>query len=288
MIIKAMIRRALMLHIGVALISCGCSASLSINVSVYKGPIVDTIDGRLDKALGLAAASNDVARRAAVRYKHHYGDLLSDISKYYENCSLPKPGMVLGCNQDERTRIRSALISFSDYCQSVAQRIGFAELKKVWFANGDLMAVLVDIDENGRIIDHVVNSILRQEKEEAERKKKKDNGNGRPIYLSRINNIMASQAPGSLITAIKNYPFLPFWRKNYIESIYHDRYWDRINPVRVKATGNFGVMLVKDETGNWHIKKVTNDPTKVIEALRITSETALNALITANGMMPSG
>lgn len=286
MIAKGMIRGTIILQVGVALVCCGCGATLRINVSVYKGPIVDTMDGRLDKALGLAAASNVVALDAAVRHKTPYGDLLSDIAAYYDKCSLPKPGMVLGGNQEERTRIRSALISFSDYCQSVAQRIGFAEMKKGLFADGDLMAALIDIDENGRIIDHVVNSILRQENEDAKREKKKGGENRLPVYLSRINNIMASQAPGSLITAIKNYPFLPFWRKNYIESIYHDRYWDRINPVRAKATGNFGVMLVKDERGNWHIKKVTNDPTKVIEALRITSETALNALIAANGLIP--
>lgn len=307
------------------LVLIGCSASLRVDVSVYKGPIVDTPQGRLDKALGLARACRDVAAHLVKQgYAKQHADLLAEIVAYHDE-RAEFPHSIAAA--DDAAKLRSDLIGFSDYCQSVAQRIGFEHMTTWGFlSHAGLMSALVDIDENGRIISVLVNSILTEEEwtdkhallaanldralaplsnELLQRAEltplnreqlatdawqaitplTKDAAKAsEDAFHNRINNIMASQAPGTLITAIRNHPWLSSATREYIVSVFEDRYWDNINPVEVQGTGDVNMMLVKDEAGNWHLKKITNDPTKVIEALRVATEGAISAAMAIGGL----
>ncbi len=309
----------------ILLAAAGCSASLRVDVAVYKGPIVDTPQGRLDKALGLARACRDVAAHLVNQgYARHHADLLAEIVAYHDDrAEFPHSSAAA----DDAAELRSDLIAFSDYCQSVAQRIGFEHMTTWGFlSHAGLMSALVDIDENGRIIAVLVNSILT-EQEWAEKHAVLSANLDRALaplsndlfqraeltpqareqlvtdawqaitpftkeavkasedaFHNRINNVMASQAPGTLITAIRNHPWLSPATRDYIVSVFEDRYWGNINPVEVQGTGEVNMMLVKDEAGNWHLKKVTNDPTKVIEALRVATEGAISAAMAVGGL----
>ena len=280
------IRAFVLSFVSVALtMSVGCS-SLKINVSVYDGPMVDAPEARLAWGVGLARAIKAIAEDTSARgqrpasktdrmprYAEKDAFLLDDLAGFYNDLQIDDlfNAFVVDGERPSRRKLSRALLAFAADAQAIAQRIGLPELvrSQMWELlipnprNAEYVAALVAIDESGRILQGLADSSLNEDL------KSSLSGDGNnAVYLARIRHVMASQAPGTLLTAIKNNPA---WYgsavKRYIERIYDERYWKPFNPLKVGAIGgDLTTLMVKDEIGNWQLKSVTTDPKKAIEA----------------------
>ena len=84
------------------------------------------------------------------------------------------------------------------------------------------------------------------------------------------------------MSVVKNNPawYGPFV-KDFVERIYDERFWREINPVEVHAVGDLFTVLVKDDMGNWQLKAVSVDPSKVIKASQAAVTAAAQVLLSA-------
>lgn len=265
----------------ILIVSGACTSNLRVDVSVYKGPVADTPSARVYRALGLARTNAKVAMQAATM-RPQDAELLSDITTYFDALSL-KPSADL--QSTELAQLASKLTAYSQHSQSVVRRLGYSELTNPWtrvpivslFAvDTDYMAALVDIDENSRLIDALAASVAVQleDRTSANSTEGAEGDRRLEVFLTRIHHVMQSQAPGSLMIAVRE--FAPWFVREKIERIYDSLYWGNINPVHVAgAGGEYVTMLVKDDIGNWHLKKAKVDPTKVAEAAKAGAELAL-------------
>lgn len=296
------------LFIGCASLALTACSSLKIKVSVYDGPMLDPWEGRIAAAYGLAGAIQTVADdlvcpdgKAATRVQRCAKDhkiLLEGLEKNYVDLGIAKRYEKYCTARDgdkktvEETKLLSALIAYSDYTQVIAQRIGTLELRKSmtpldWFLpplilpfNIEYITALVALDESARIMKDLANSVI------AEREGEKSDNDDNDVFLSRIHYVMSSQAPGTLMTLIRNNPTLfgQLFSNKYIRKIYDERYWKTINPVEVSAVGDAFVMLVKDDIGNWQLKAVKTDPTKVIDASYEVVRAIIKAYTASQGL----
>lgn len=290
----------------------GCSR-LTVRVSVYNGPMVHDADVRLAWAVGLARGIRDVAKHTAKVKKFwktglldsgakDNETLLADLATYYgASTSAPKNPTDYTLNigskyetyltdrsKQNRDTLVSVLVAYANNAQAIAQRIASPEIQRSSSSllglllpwperqNKELLAALIAIDESGRILNGAASSVATEYNTRC-----RSSGDPEPVFLDRINHVMASQKPGTLVTMIKNKPqwWYRLFVKGYIEGIYDEKYWDEINPIDVRAFGATFIMLVKDEVGNWHIKNVDADPSKVVEVAAAAVETLAAALI---------
>jgi len=202
-----------------------------------------------------------------------------------EKCNTKKECVT----EDEQARAQlvTALVAYGNHCQTIVERLGMPELFRGYLIelvvlglfplplpNDEYLAALGSIDETGRILKNISESVVAEDAARAA-----NNGKvGSDVYLTRIQYVMASQKPGLLLTAVKNNP-APYGMilRKYMKSVFEDRYWTPINPVQTCVVGEGLTILVKDEIGNWQLKAVSADPTKVIEA----SSEATKAFIAA-------
>ncbi|MEK6674366.1 MAG: hypothetical protein AABZ47_01775 [Planctomycetota bacterium] len=293
------------ISVGVVVVLAGAMATgcskLRVEVSVYNGPMADKPDSRVAHGIGLAKAIHDLAQdlscddgckkyRSLVCDPANHRPLLQEIVAYYDELGIAEfedKWKERVPKKEERKELLSVLVAYGNYCQVVTERLGMPELVRGFYrecfqlgfplpaSHDEYVAALVAIDETGRILKGVADSVITEDSV---------TGGSKDVFLSRIHSIMASQKPGVLLTAIKNDP-LPLQRlaKKYIEEMYDERYWTPINPLEVKATGNVLTVLVKDELGNWQLKAVSADPTKVIDAGREGAKALLEAAIKLSG-----
>ncbi len=276
-------RTAILAWLGVWLV--GCTSSLHIDVAVYKGPVSGSTEARIDRALGLARTNLMVAGQIKAKKPWHkwydktpeFEQLLADIEQHYFDLGFQEPGTKsLGLADDQ---LAARLRTYAQHCQAIVRRIGFAEIEKanggfglaILFVDVDYLAALVDIDENSRLIDalaavdlkppHPTGAVAAEPNKDQE------------VFLANINHIISSQAPGALMLAVRE--TVPFWYRAKIDRIYNGVYWGEINPIEASGTGDYVAMLVKDDVGNWHLKKVEVDPEEIIKTAAKLAELAL-------------
>lgn len=263
-----------------AILTAGCT-QLRVDVSVYKGPIVDEVEGRIAKAVGLTRQIRDIAEETAPYAGKHEG-LLKNLQSHYETNGIQqccKASSAWATDSGIRQELLQALIAYSDETQAVAQRIGVPMMTRPFGATaialsrrqGDLFSALVTLDEMGRIVDVLANSVLAAEKHK----------NSPEVFLAQIQYVMASQAPGTLLSLAKEQSW---FTRGVIERIFDARYWDNINPIPLRMAGESKAMLVQDLTGNWHLKALTADPTEVLKTAQVVAQTALSFALKASGI----
>lgn len=291
------------------LLCAGC-ASLRIEVAVYNGPILKAPDARIAESVGLAKSlrdlAEDVARHGTCnKYKslvcnpRDHAALLKEIVLYHDDTlGIPtlaeqwqQSRIAAGSAADTRAELLSALLSFSSHCQVIVERLALPDLIRGFYRemylqcfglfpaparHDEYIAALVAIEEVAQILNGVAGSVLA---EDSPNSTSDENSCSAAAYHSRVHYVMASQKPGLLLTAIKNNPALyaKIGGKRYIKELYEERYWTPINPARTRIVGEGLTVLVKDELGNWHLKTVKSDPSKVVEE----STKAMKALVTA-------
>lgn len=57
-------------------------------------------------------------------------------------------------------------------------------------------------------------------------------------------------------------------RVRLVEQLVADTYWTNINRVFASGQGEVRMAFIKDDIGNWNLKRFENDPTKLVEAYR--------------------
>jgi len=57
-------------------------------------------------------------------------------------------------------------------------------------------------------------------------------------------------------------------RVRLVEQLVADTYWTNINRVFASGQGTVRMAFIKDDIGNWNLKRFENDPTKLVEAYR--------------------
>lgn len=60
-----------------------------------------------------------------------------------------------------------------------------------------------------------------------------------------------------------------------LEHHFADHYWSTINTVVATGQGDVGMALIKDDIGNWNLKKFSNDPTEMLQAYKKVGLSAL-------------
>ena len=279
-------RSAILALLGVGLV--GCTSSLHIDVAVYKGPVSGSPETRIDRALGLARTNFMVAgqiksKKPWFRTTPEFEPLLGDIQQHYVDLGFQGPGetSLALANEELAARLRT----YAQNCQAIVRRIGFAQIEKangwfglaILFVDVDYVAALVDIDENSRLIDALAARDLKPKPMPpvgaVAGSAPAEPGTDQEAFLANINHIISSQAPGALMLAVRE--TVPFWYRSKIDRIYNGVYWGEINPIEASGTGDYVAMLVKDDIGNWHLKKVEVDPTELIKTAAKLAELAL-------------
>lgn len=298
----------------------GC-ATLRVDVYVYKGPMVDTLVGRLAKAEGLARSVRDIAGGTAGSEKNVYpgselhAESLAKLANDYASAEfrlheIAKDWCVCHANTATRASeecrkttlcLAAAIAAYTDHAQALIQRLGIPLANDIAAGSlallfplsakreesrmmSDRFAAMVAIDESSRIANVLANSVLQ---EMAIREGAGDAPHAdRAVYLSHVHHIMASQAPGTLVSLMRQHPKL----RRAVAAVYEDRYWHAINSISVQAQGGKSTtMLVKDQTGNWHLKALDADPTELIKTAQLTAETMLKIAARASGApIPAG
>ena len=164
-------------------VASGCSR-LKVDVSVYIGPMVDPPNARIAWAVGLARSIRDVAadtcrapsetklfsvQRVAEDHQAllqnliaYYGDLR--VEERFKNGEFPKDP-----TDPQRDALLQALLAYGNYAQAIAQRIGYPILLRNHFTewvipyprtNDEFVGVLVMIDETGKILRGLADSVL--------------------------------------------------------------------------------------------------------------------------------
>jgi|GEM_PF-858880 len=72
-------------------------------------------------------------------------------------------------------------------------------------------------------------------------------------------------------------------RLRVFEQLYDDDSWSRINTVHAVGRGEVRMAFIKDEIGNWNLKRFDNDPTELLDAYKDVGLAALKAATTAVG-----
>ncbi|MBI4382661.1 MAG: hypothetical protein HY579_01340 [Nitrospinae bacterium] len=73
-----------------------------------------------------------------------------------------------------------------------------------------------------------------------------------------------------------------------IERLFADYYWSKINVVYGSGRGDFNMMLVKDETGNWNLKSYSNDPSELLAAYAEATRAGIKAAVEVAASASSG
>jgi hypothetical protein len=264
--------------------TAGCSY-LNIEVAAYKGPLVETEGGRLAMATGLAKAMYVTAQEVA-RHEPPYGgaaettcqSTFGQMKRAYEDlCIEGQSKCFLAGASDPNAAIRPlcrSLLAFADAAAGITTPYGIEnQMKWVFFQNPELQRQTVALEESARIVRDLAGSVLAD--------LDRDDQRVRDVPLSAM---MASQSTGVLVETLKSDPLVAFFAGQRIANIYEQRYWARINTVEVSASGDTEYVLVKDEIGNWHLKKAVIDPTKIINAINAAVAAAVNIAGTASGL----
>lgn len=269
------IRAAVLLLVAAMSVAAFGCARVRIDVKVYKGPIVDGLEARRGKAQGLMASIASMAVQGA---EHPTSSSLDVHKRAFTDLADACAGEASG-EAEIRTFAKCA-----DVAQTTAQRIGVSALSRnPWVMiidphRADFVALLASLDEVGRILGALAASIeyesmLLNDPQAAVES----------VYLSRIKSVMDSQAPGTLLTLMKRSPFA----RGAIEETFDQRYWDSINVIELSLPGKSGTAIVKDQTGNWHVKAVSNDTSKLLDLVVATADAALRATAAAPAASPS-
>lgn len=290
--------------------SAGCASlagsRLEIEVSVYKGPLIQSLATRLASAVGLARSIRTTAAEAASQFRSSgqrsvfqeivdrfdgskkYGPGIDVfVQKYIDKCkacqfkqanelckacrSNKASGSATGRRNEEHRVLCNALITFGDEAVAIAHHVGVQHA--IWgLISWDLeiKRITVSIEETGKILRDMVDSINRFD----------TLGASQNQAMSEISSLMASQSPGTLL-GIKKGSLITGW---LVRRIYENQYWETINTVKVAGSGDVQYVLIKDEIGNWHLKKATFDPSKIINAINSISVAAINIAAAASGV----
>ena len=68
-------------------------------------------------------------------------------------------------------------------------------------------------------------------------------------------------------------------RVRAIESLFNDDVWASINTAYASGAGDVGMAFIKDDIGNWNLKKFDNDPSKLLDAYKSVGQAALGAAL---------
>jgi len=291
--------------------SAGCASlagsRLKIEVSVYKGPLIQSQATRLASAVGLARSIRTTAAEAASQFirfpdqrkvfqeivdrfdgTEKYGPGIDVfVKEYIENCkacqfkqpseickacqSKKESDSATGLRNEEHRTLCNALITFSDEAVAIAHYLGVKEsMLGLLSLDRELKRITVAIEETGKILRDMVDSINRADTLVSSQDQ----------AMTEISSLMASQSPGTLVGIQRLSPIFG----SLIRRIYEDRYWENINTVKVAGSGDVQYVLIKDEIGNWHLKKATFDPSKIINAINSISVAAINNAAAASGV----
>lgn len=72
-------------------------------------------------------------------------------------------------------------------------------------------------------------------------------------------------------------------RLQVFEKLYDDDNWSRINTVHAVGRGEVRMAFIKDEIGNWNLKRFDNDPTELLNAYKDVGIAALKAATSVVG-----
>ncbi|MCC6915666.1 MAG: hypothetical protein IT566_18355 [Rhodospirillaceae bacterium] len=72
-------------------------------------------------------------------------------------------------------------------------------------------------------------------------------------------------------------------RVNVIKGLYDDESWRTINTAYASGQGNTAMAFIKDDIGNWNLKRFDNDPTQLLQAYKSVGMAAIKTAVTLAG-----
>ena len=279
---------------GAVLLCSGC-AKLTIGVDVYTGELVLTDKSKLAQAVGVAELAYQYATSVKIRKKYCGNDskvqnanrLLNGIKDSYEAGRINKRWqeyLALPPAHKDRKRIHdnlaSELMKFAGECRVSGQAIGLSSvLSKIPLGlvfgvlsavNDPVVEAGITMEESGREILSLVDALY----------------GGRSGQISSIMrsitegvqvDLLASTVRRDLFTLIPNV-------KDMLEPLAEGQYWSKINTITVEGMGDTKFVVIKDSLGNWHIKDVQANQSKIANAIFAVSTKLVGVLAAAYGV----
>lgn len=300
---KRMIRFGLALACAaVTVLSSGC-ATMKVGVDVYKGDLIMDEEARLGVAVGIAR----VCRERAALTRHHleYEDQSKWRGLFKKMWLIDKPDHTkavqlirrvmdiydeeeIETNWDryrtpsrapagqrrrvltakpevERQQVRAALAKglsrFAGACRALGQdrtvtAIAHSRLRPFFLhlsptsARGDLASAKSGVfwEEKASQILYLVDSVVN------------------PCRNTQIGRLMKSMTPGLAVEIARNTGAFREYAAKYADALEEEK-WAQINVVNVLGAGEAEFVIIKDEIGNWHIKRLVADQDELVNVL---------------------
>lgn len=298
---KALLTRLCCFHLLFLSISGCASSRLEIEVSVYKGSLVNSKESLLVSAYGMAQSIRDTAEHAmkswtlSSRTKELFSQIVIDfegnssdggttdgvlpartgaedlsVTSYFNNY-MRDP------DDTEKQRICAlAIMRFGERAEALSSHLGFREAVSPIGAP-EIVRATIAIAETGKILQDLVDSAIRLHGLAAN----ECGANISRTPIDEISRYMKSQSASSTVVAFRE--ARPAYR-DFVNKIYEGRYWEPINHISVEGGGDAQYLLMKDEIGNWHLKRAEFDPSKVINAINASIVSAINIASAAAGL----